>query len=87
MKKLFLASIAMVALSAGGSALAADMPVKAPIYKAPPPVQVFSWTGFYVGANVGYSWGRSSNDGTSLLQVHPNPKLLLFVHPMELHFV
>ena len=35
MKKLFVASIAMVALSAGGSALAADMPVKA--RPAPPP--------------------------------------------------
>ena len=49
MKKLFLASIAMVALSAGGSALAADM---RPVYKAPPPVVIYDpWTGFYVGAN------------------------------------
>jgi outer membrane immunogenic protein len=62
MKKLFLASIAFVTLSAGSSAWGADLRVKAPIYKAPPPVQVFGWTGFYVGANVGYSWGRSSND-------------------------
>jgi outer membrane immunogenic protein len=48
-------------LNVGGSALAADMPVKAPIYRAPP-AAVFSWTGLYVGGNVGYSWGRSSND-------------------------
>jgi outer membrane immunogenic protein len=59
MKKLSLASVAMVALSAGGSALAADMPVKA---RPLPPPAVYSWTGFYVGANIGYSWGRSSND-------------------------
>ena len=39
------------------TASAADMPVKAPIYKAPPVVQ--NWDGFYVGANVGYSWGRA----------------------------
>jgi outer membrane immunogenic protein len=42
-------------------ALAADLPVKAP---APAPVMapVWNWTGFYVGLNGGYSWGRSSRD-------------------------
>jgi outer membrane immunogenic protein len=57
MKKLFLASIAMVALSAGGSALAADMPVKA--RPAPPPV--YSWSGCYGGGFVGYGWGESQH--------------------------
>jgi outer membrane immunogenic protein len=34
--------------------------------KAPPPVAaaVYNWTGFYIGGNVGYSWGRSSNTET-----------------------
>src|SRR5262245_3427278 len=36
-------------------AQAADMAVKAP-YR-PAPVVVDPWTGFYVGANLGYSWG------------------------------
>jgi outer membrane immunogenic protein len=60
MKKLLFASAAYV-LFIGPSALAADLPVykKAPV--APP---VFSWTGFYVGGNVGYSWGRASTDLT-----------------------
>ena len=62
MKKLLLASAAFV-LFAGTSALAADLPVKAPVYKAPVE-PVFSWTGFYVGGNVGYSWGRASTDLT-----------------------
>ena len=47
MRKLLLGSIALLALGAGGSALAAD--VRLPVYKAPPPVAVYSWTGFYVG--------------------------------------
>jgi outer membrane immunogenic protein len=45
-----------------GPAMAADMPVKAPVYKARPPVAAFNWTGFYLGGNLGYSWGRSNND-------------------------
>src|SRR5450759_2008747 len=37
-------------------ASAADLPVKAPAYKAPVAIP-YSWTGFYLGMNVGYSWG------------------------------
>jgi outer membrane immunogenic protein len=37
-------------------AAAADMSVKAPI--APVPAPIYSWTGFYVGGNIGYSWGK-----------------------------
>lgn len=54
MKK-FLISTAALALSVG-SAFAADLPSHKgpPVYVPPPPV--FSWTGFYVGANVGGGW-------------------------------
>jgi outer membrane immunogenic protein len=58
MKKLFLTSVAVVALNAGGPALAADMPVKA--RPAPPPA-VYSWTGCYGGGFVGYGWGNSQH--------------------------
>jgi outer membrane immunogenic protein len=58
MRKLLLGSI--LALGAGGSALAAD--VRLPVYKAPPPVAVYSWTGFYVGGNIGYSWGKADTE-------------------------
>lgn len=40
-------------------ASAADLSTKAPLYTPPVALQ-YSWTGFYVGGNVGYSWGRSS---------------------------
>jgi outer membrane immunogenic protein len=56
MLRFLLGGIALAALIVG-PALAADMPVKAPVYKAPPPVVVYNWTGFYVGVNAGYSWG------------------------------
>ena len=52
MKKLLVAGIAVVALH-GAPLLAADMPVKG---IADP---LFNWTGWYGGANVAYSWGRS----------------------------
>jgi outer membrane immunogenic protein len=57
---LLLGATAITALVAG-PALAADLPVRGPVYKSPPPV-VYNWTGFYGGVNVGYSWGRQSND-------------------------
>jgi outer membrane immunogenic protein len=41
-------------------AFAADLPVKAPIYKAPV-VSAWEWTGCYIGAEGGANWGRSTN--------------------------
>ena len=60
MKKLLLTSIALTALVAG-PAIAADMAVRAPVYKAPPPVVVYNWTGCYIGGNVGGAWQRADN--------------------------
>jgi outer membrane immunogenic protein len=54
MKKLLVVSFAAAAL-ASGSALAADLPAAAPVYKAAPmPAAAPSWTGFYLGAGWGY---------------------------------
>jgi outer membrane immunogenic protein len=56
MKKIFSAAAVALALSTG-SALAADLPSHKgppPVYAPPPPV--FSWTGFYVGVNLGGGW-------------------------------
>jgi outer membrane immunogenic protein len=40
----------------GTGALAADLPAKAPIYKAPASAPVVNWTGLYVGGHVGGVW-------------------------------
>jgi outer membrane immunogenic protein len=64
-KKLVLALSSVAAFS--GTALAADMAVKAPFYKAAPPVTVYNWTGFYVGGNIGYSW-NTSNVNTNVIE-------------------
>ena len=61
MKQLILAAAAVVAL-AGGSASAADLARRMPRAVPAPVAPVFSWTGWYFGANVGYSWGRVEND-------------------------
>jgi len=63
MKKLLISSVAVFAFGAG-SALAADMPVRPPVYKAPPPpVYVTTWTGCYIGVNGGGAWGRTRTTG------------------------
>jgi outer membrane immunogenic protein len=58
MKKILLAGIAVAAFCA--PAFAADMPVRAPVYKAAP-APMFSWTGCYLGAHAGYGWGKDNN--------------------------
>jgi len=40
-----------------GAAQAADLPTKAPVYKAQP--AYFNWTGFYIGINGGGAWGHT----------------------------
>ncbi len=51
-KKLFLATAAALAISA--PARAADR------LPPPPPPPVFTWTGPYVGGQIGYAWGPIS---------------------------
>lgn len=59
MRKLFLGSAALLAFM--GAAGAADL---APTYKAAAPVPYVrtDWSGFYVGLEAGYGWGRDSFD-------------------------
>jgi outer membrane immunogenic protein len=50
---LLLASVSFCAVQ---SAVAADLPARAPVYKAPVALPGFSWTGCYLGGNVGGLW-------------------------------
>src|SRR6516162_8171155 len=56
MKKVVLACALLSAL--GGVASAADIPYRAP----PPPPAYYSWTGFYIGGNIGGAWAHGSVD-------------------------
>jgi outer membrane immunogenic protein len=70
MKKIALAA-AVLAIGTV-SASAADMAArytKAPVAAA----AVYSWTGFYIGADVGYGWGRSTGTGTNAAGFFPTP--------------
>src|SRR5215472_14356534 len=57
MRKLLLSAVATLILApAAASAADLRMPVKAPPAPMPPP---FSWTGFYIGGNLGGAWFRN----------------------------
>src|SRR5262245_15272458 len=49
------------ALALASAASAADMPVK-----YVPPAPMFSWTGFYVGAHIGGTWGTTESEINSI---------------------
>ena len=72
MKKLFLGSVALVALGLGApAAFAAERPV--PAYAPPPPPPpAYTWNGCYVGASAGTSSGNSqhfrSSDGAPITE-------------------
>jgi outer membrane immunogenic protein len=57
MSKLLLGSAALAVLAAS-PVMAADM--RMPV-KAPPPVIAYSWTGCYLGGNIGVAWHRRDN--------------------------
>ena len=47
--------------SGSGSAFAADLGRGPPPAPMPPPPPVFTWTGFYVGAEVGGAWAQDND--------------------------
>jgi outer membrane immunogenic protein len=74
MKNVMLGGVALITLGFVGAAVAADMPVK-----APPPVVVNTWTGFYVGVNAGGAdWKSSSSSFTQTPDPSLNPFGIVF---------
>jgi outer membrane immunogenic protein len=69
MKTFWLGGVATLTIMASlaGQANAADLPAAAPAYKTPAvvPSPAFNWSGFYVGANVGYHFGDQNVDLTA----------------------
>ncbi len=76
MNKYLLSSVAALGIFAAGAVSAADLPsrrgpVAAPVYAAVP---VFTWTGFYVGANAGYGWANIDSTTFGVLPTPRDPK-------------
>jgi outer membrane immunogenic protein len=63
-KKLFVASVAVVAVALSAPVLAADMPPY-PVAKGPI-VGGFDWEGFYVGGHIGGAWDNASFNQTNV---------------------
>jgi outer membrane immunogenic protein len=71
MKRLLLASVACLAFA--GPSIAADLARPAPVYVPPPVVvPVFTWTGCYVGGNVGGIWAKNDWNDTVFLEFGSN---------------
>jgi outer membrane immunogenic protein len=60
--------VALLALGACSVAQAADLPVKAPARTLFSPDPAFSWTGFYIGGNVGWNWVNLTTTDTGPAQ-------------------
>jgi outer membrane immunogenic protein len=62
MKTLLKATVATFLLLGSGAALSADLPSSKYLPLAPALPPLYSWTGFYVGGQAGYSWGSDRHN-------------------------
>jgi outer membrane immunogenic protein len=63
MKSQIFAAAALITVGILGSAAAADLPMPAPAYSAPP-MPVYNWTGCYVGGGGGYAFWQQDSFAT-----------------------
>jgi outer membrane immunogenic protein len=65
MKSFVLAGAALAVIAV--PAIAADMTPARMYTKAPMPTPAFTWTGFYLGANIGGGWAQVTDSGTAVV--------------------
>ncbi len=66
MQKTALFAITAAAVLAAGPAFAADLTPMTPMYKAPPMVTApQTWTGFYIGGDIGAAWSHTDGSWTA----------------------
>lgn len=58
--------IAAVATLVAMPAMAADLMTKAPAPSMTPSAPVATWTGYYIGGNIGYAWGNDPKTTTGI---------------------
>ena len=65
LRKILMSTV--VLFGAMGAASASDLPSsKGPPAYIPPPLPVFTWTGVYIGGQIGYGWGYSGSNVSAL---------------------
>jgi outer membrane immunogenic protein len=62
MQRIFLTLATATALTVASAATVLAADIATPVYKAPPAPVYYNWTGFYLGANLGGSWGHESHE-------------------------
>lgn len=58
MRNFTIAAVAAAGLALGAVSSASAADIARPVYKAPPVVMAYNWSGFYVGGNIGWGWGE-----------------------------
>ncbi len=67
-RQILMASVGAIAIAIAGSALAAE-PL---VYTPPPPPPIFTWSGLYIGGQIGYAWGSDPIDVVDVTGASPN---------------
>jgi len=68
MKRILSAGVGLIACAiAAQPSLAADLPIRGPIYMGPVGAPIFNWSGFYLGGHAGYGWGIYNVDTALVL--------------------
>jgi outer membrane immunogenic protein len=73
MFKSLTSAVAIALALSVGSAFAADIPSHQPPPAYIPPPPLMTWTGFYIGVNAGYTFGRSKSVYTSVGPIFATP--------------